>query len=308
MNKFKIFSIFILISNTALAFKIVVISDLNGSYGSTKYSDNVHQAVESIIKEKPDLILSTGDMVAGQKKELDYQKMWNSFHQSVTDKFLQNHLTFVPSIGNHDGSAYPNYKEERELYIKEWNKYKPSLEYLDDSHYPLYFSFTKMNILFIALDSTKTDEFDKKQLLWLEKQLITNQKFKTKILFGHVPYYQIVESKNKMNFESQEFIEILKKYNVQFFLTGHQHAFYPGFDGVTLHLSQACLGSGPRSYLNQNELNQKSYTLIETNNFKTYHINTKVAPEFSSSMDINSIPLEIKSDKSLLIRNLKHSI
>ncbi|MBL9057575.1 MAG: hypothetical protein JNJ84_15015, partial [Rhodobacteraceae bacterium] len=47
--------------------RIAVISDLNGSYGSTDYGQPVSGAVARIIALKPDLVISTGDMVAGQR-------------------------------------------------------------------------------------------------------------------------------------------------------------------------------------------------------------------------------------------------
>lgn len=48
--------------------RIVVISDINGSYGSTEYNPRVKQAVERIQDMQPDLVISAGDMVAGQKQ------------------------------------------------------------------------------------------------------------------------------------------------------------------------------------------------------------------------------------------------
>src|SRR5690606_31969715 len=47
--------------------RIMVISDLNDSYGSTSYSKEVAAAIQKIPDIKPDIILCGGDMVAGQK-------------------------------------------------------------------------------------------------------------------------------------------------------------------------------------------------------------------------------------------------
>ena len=49
--------------------KIFVISDLNGSYGSTHYAPEVSTAINYITTQKPDLVISTGDHVAGQKED-----------------------------------------------------------------------------------------------------------------------------------------------------------------------------------------------------------------------------------------------
>ena len=46
---------------------VVVVSDLNESYGSTRYSPEVDDAVRQTIELAPVLVISTGDMVAGQR-------------------------------------------------------------------------------------------------------------------------------------------------------------------------------------------------------------------------------------------------
>ena len=46
---------------------VIVIADLNSSYGSTDYRADVHRAVDEIIARRPDVVLTTGDMVAGQR-------------------------------------------------------------------------------------------------------------------------------------------------------------------------------------------------------------------------------------------------
>lgn len=47
--------------------RVVVLSDLNESYGSTRYSKHVDQAIERTTALKPDLAISTGDAGAGQR-------------------------------------------------------------------------------------------------------------------------------------------------------------------------------------------------------------------------------------------------
>ena len=65
--------------------RVVVISDLNGSYGSTTYAPRVDEAVRAIMALKPDLVISTGDMVAGQRRphlsESEVRAMWDVFHR-----------------------------------------------------------------------------------------------------------------------------------------------------------------------------------------------------------------------------------
>ena len=52
------------------AIRMGLISDLNGSYGSTRYGSTVERGVALLKQHKPDLVLCAGDMVAGQNTEL----------------------------------------------------------------------------------------------------------------------------------------------------------------------------------------------------------------------------------------------
>ena len=63
--------------------RVAVISDLNGGYGSTEYESTVDGAVRRIPDLRPDLVISTGDMVAGQRRphltRAEVEAMWGRF-------------------------------------------------------------------------------------------------------------------------------------------------------------------------------------------------------------------------------------
>ena len=67
--------------------RAVVISDLNASYGSTHYPDEVSLAVKHITGTwDPDFVLVAGDMVAGQSTQLTdstVRAMWEAFDSVV---------------------------------------------------------------------------------------------------------------------------------------------------------------------------------------------------------------------------------
>ena len=67
------------------ATRVVVLSDFNESYGSTRYSTHVDEAVARAVSLKPDLVISAGDMVAGQRlaPPLDRGEMeaWRELYQ-----------------------------------------------------------------------------------------------------------------------------------------------------------------------------------------------------------------------------------
>jgi predicted MPP superfamily phosphohydrolase len=126
--------------------KICVISDLNSSYGSTNYADEVKSVIGKLNKIKPDLILSAGDMVAGQKSSLTEENinaMWNSFKSTVLNPIHKLKIPFGFTIGNHDAS--PSYLLDRTLSQKFWleNKNATGLNFVDSSNYPFYYSYVK---------------------------------------------------------------------------------------------------------------------------------------------------------------------
>ncbi len=112
---------------------IVVISDINGRYGSTGYHQRVSGAVERIIAMKPDLVISTGDMVAGQRpspklQRAELETMWRNFHSFVRQPLEQAGIPVLMTPGNHDASVYPGFELERETYTDYHADHPPGIE------------------------------------------------------------------------------------------------------------------------------------------------------------------------------------
>ena len=151
--------------------RIAVISDVNGSYGSTTYLPTVHAAIQDIIRRKANIVISPGDLVAGQKPGLDYADMWRAFHFNIADVFFDNDIEFVWAPGNHDASAYPGFEQEREAYRLAWEARRPKAELLPGSHYPFYYAVIIRDILIVSLDITRPFSVDAAQLDWLETSI-----------------------------------------------------------------------------------------------------------------------------------------
>ena len=74
----------------AAPLEVIVVSDLNGPYGQIGLHPRVRKAVARIIDARPDLVISTGDMIAGQQPqpklgEQQLHDMWVEFHRTVTE-------------------------------------------------------------------------------------------------------------------------------------------------------------------------------------------------------------------------------
>ena len=118
---------------------VAVISDLNDAYGSTTHNQHVHAATAWITETlQPDLVVSAGDMVAGQRRGLDYMAMWRGFHAAVTDPMIEAGIPLAVTPGNHDASGSPAFWEERIHFAREWTRRRPQLSFVDDRFYPFF--------------------------------------------------------------------------------------------------------------------------------------------------------------------------
>lgn len=250
--------------------KILLISDLNDSYGSVTYSEEVHEVIGKIEEINPDIILCSGDMVAGQKTSLtmpEINAMWDGFNASVLSPIYKLDKPFGFTVGNHDAS--PNYHKDRAAASAFWtaNKHKVNLTLVDDEHFPYFFSYIKNNVFFISWDASSALIPDAVKE-WMKQQLSTEiaHKAKARIVVGHLPLYAIVESKNKKGEvldNADETLEFLKDHQVDMYISGHQHAYFPATKKKVTLLHSGCLGGGPRQFLNDDQPAQKAYAIIE---------------------------------------------
>ena len=245
------------------AIRVAVISDLNDSYGSVTYSPAVKSAVAALLALQPDLVLSTGDMVAGQMAGLDYAGMWSGFHAAVTAPLELAGLPLAVTPGNHDASGYAGFEKEREIFAQTWLERKPALAFIDDSAYPMRYSFSAGPALFVSLDDSTIGALDAEQMTWLDAQLAAGQRFPTKVVYGHVPLLPFSDGRETEIIGDPELDALLERHGVDLFITGHHHAFYPGRRGGVRHVSTACLGAGPRPLIGTAPVSPRSLLVFE---------------------------------------------
>lgn len=282
--------------------KILLISDLNDSYGSVGYSKEVHEVVNRVKDINPDIILCGGDMVAGQKASLTASRldsMWLAFDQSVLTPISQLGIPFGFTMGNHDAS--PSYHLDRAAASSFWkvNKHKANLTYVDDTHFPYYFSYIKNNVFFISWDASSS-VIPAEVKSWMKEQLATPvaNKSRARIVLGHLPLYAIVAAKNKkgevLN-EADETLAFLKENSVDMYISGHQHAYYPATKEQITLLHAGCLGGGPREILGHTAKASKAYAILEL-------------PKRKSIADIQITGFEPASHRHILLESLPDSV
>ncbi len=251
--------------------RVAVISDLNNGYGSTSYSNAVDRAVDAIIKLAPDLVISAGDMVAGQRiphlSESTVNAMWQAFHHAVTEPLQAARIPLAVTPGNHDGSGYHGFEKERETYRDQWQQRKPPLNFIDDSRYPFDYAFEKSDVMFVSLDVTVTGMLGRDQKRWLRQLLEKAGKhYRYRVVFSHLPLWPFAHGRESEYTGDQELESILREGNVELYLSGHHHAFYPGFKDDLHLVSLSCLGSAPRKLLGTGRVSDRTFLFLEFDN------------------------------------------
>jgi len=276
--------------------RLVVLSDLNTVYGSTDYPPAVDKGMALIPFWQPDMVVCSGDMVAGQSPALtkpQIQAMWKAFDDHVARPLREANLPYGFTIGNHDASSARGvnggflFQQERDLASQYWNnpEHDPGLELIDRADFPFYYTFKHKDIFFMAWDGSSS-YIPPEKLAWVEQALASPeaQQAKMRILLGHLPLYAVAVGRNQpgevMN-NADMLRAMLEKYNVHTYISGHHHAYYPGHRGELQLLHMGILGAGPRPLIDSDLAPQKAITVLdidfdspEKTTYATYDIQT----------------------------------
>ena len=291
------------LTRAAGALDVVVISDLNGSYGSVRYDARVKNAVARIIEMDPDLVISTGDMVAGQRKphlsEKEVRAMWRAFHAAVSDPLQKAGIPFAVTPGNHDASAYGGFEREREIFAQEWRGRKPALNYRGAGNYPFFYSFEMGGVVFASLDATTLGPLSGGQNGDLTKLSASG---KPVVVFSHLPLWPFAQKREREIIGDPGLEDVYRKSGVVLHLSGHHHAYYPGWKDGVAYVSQACLGGGPRRLIGQSQRSERSFTHLKFGPGGTFSVDAYKAPDFRNKIRITSLPKSIRTPEAVLHR------
>lgn len=281
--------------------RVAVISDLNGSYGSTTYRDEVSDAVDAILADPPDLVLSTGDMVAGQRAGLDYAAMWAAFHATVSDRLADAGLPFAVTPGNHDASAYSGYGAERDAFEAAWADRRPDVTFVDDADYPFRYAFTVSDTLFVSLDDTLVGALASEQTEWLDRVLDTPAA--ARIVYGHVPLYPFSEEKASEALFDDGLEDMLVAHGVTAFVSGHHHTYYPGKRGALRLVGTACLGDGTRTLIGDDETSPRSVLRFTIDGGAITELEAFTGAAFDTKVERADLPASVGSGGDVIDRD-----
>ncbi|MDX2232330.1 MAG: metallophosphoesterase [Leptolyngbyaceae cyanobacterium bins.349] len=258
--------------------RLVIFSDLNSAYGSTTYEPEVEKGIKLIPFWHPDLVLCSGDMVAGQSPSLSetrFREMWAAFDQVVAAPLRQMQLPLGITMGNHDASSALAisgkflFQTERDIAAEYWTQpaHNPGVTLIDKFEFPFYYTFAANDIFFLVWDSSSS-HIPADKLAWIEKTLASAkaQSAKMRIVMGHLPLYAISIGRDEPGevLENGDDLRVmLEKYNVHTYISGHHHAYYPARRGKLQLLHMGILGAGPRPYLVGSQAPRKSLTVVD---------------------------------------------
>jgi len=287
--------------------RLAVISDFNSEYGSTDYRPEVISGIRLLPGWQPDLVLCGGDMVAGQSISLstaEVKAMWNAFDAKILTPIRDANLPFALTIGNHDASSFQQggefiYVIDRQETSQYWAGHQTDtdLNFVDATGFPYYYSFTHKDIFYLTWDASSAN-VPPEQVAWAERALSSPQaqNAKLRMVMGHLPMYAVSQRRDRpgeyLN-QADELRQLLERYNVHTYISGHHHAYFPGKVGNlnTLHLG--ALGSGPRSLLSTNNAPFQTLTIMDvfvdtaSTVYTTYNMNTMEV------VDLQSLPRQI---------------
>lgn len=258
--------------------RLMVISDLNSAYGSTEYDPEVDQGISLIPFWQPDLVLCSGDMVAGQQPSLtpeQIRQMWAGFDRHIAAPLRQFGVPFGFTIGNHDASSAQAidggflFQQERDLASEYWNdpNHAPGIQFVDRFEFPFYYTFAHHNIFLIVWDGSSS-KIPAEKLAWVEQQLASPeaQQAGLRIILGHLPLYGVAVGRDEpgeVMENADQLRAMLEKYNVHTYISGHHHAYYPAHKGTMQLLHTGILGSGPRPLINTDLAPRKALTIVD---------------------------------------------
>jgi 3',5'-cyclic AMP phosphodiesterase CpdA len=205
--------------------------------------------------------------------------------------------------GNHDGSAYPRFELERSIFAEQWQANKPQVEFVEDAHYPFHYAFAWQDTLFVSLDATRPGALSEDQKNWLN-DLFTGagRRYPRKVVFSHLPLWPFSQQRETEALFDRELEHMLQEHKVDLYLSGHHHAYYPGYKDGMRYLSQACLGAGARPLIGDKRRSRRSITLVNFSDDNSIEVEALAAPEFIAKIPLHSLPEKITTPQATLVR------
>jgi len=291
------------------ALKLGLISDLNGSYGSTRYGPTVERGVALLKQHKPDLVLCAGDMVAGQNRALSDKQlraMWRGFETSVRLPLQNVGIPLLPAIGNHDASSQRSrgswtYARERVQASLFWQERRGALPpgLIEAENYPFFYAWQRPGLFIVVLDASSA-AISSTQRQWLIDVLGSEHRRKDDLclVVGHLPLTAFSEGRARAGEcidNAESLAAELRRARVDLVISGHHHAWYPSMALGLRLLSLGAMGSGPRRSIGSAKPASASLTLLD------WSTSAQTVKETTLSLTNNLLPLQVATSPEQIL-------
>ena len=263
-------------------------------FGDNQYNiKNFKKIINEMENEKPkaDFLLSLGDIVQEGRDEDCWQY---EFHQPLA-KIIATIPIFV-TIGNHelwgtgiDSRFYKTYPRldsyDAPRYRTLYNNY---IDHPGRNENRNYYHFVYGNSIFIILDSNFPHGKNSQQFKWLQKIVNSSafQKAKWRFVALHHPFvsrvwsHRVVQEKCLDQEGYQDLLPLVKRYRVDFVLSGHSHSFQAGhmiYNGhKTYFITSGGAGAGLDRYIYPDLFNKvllRKHLNTKNHHFLVFDIN-----------------------------------
>ena len=257
--------------------RLVLVSDLNSAYGSTTYIAEVHRGVALIPSLRPDLVICAGDMVAGQKAGLGRERlaaMWAGFDRSVLSPLRRAGLPFAPAMGNHDASGARSggrflFEADRAEAARFWRARRDALglTFVDAGDFPFHYAIRQKDVFVLVWDAS-TAQVPAEQLRWAERVLAgpAARSAARRLVVGHLPLRAVSQGRDRPGevlAQPAALQQLLERHEVDAYVSGHQHAYFPARLGRLDLFHLGAMSSGPRRLLGQASPPFQTLTLLD---------------------------------------------
>jgi len=296
--------------------RIVLISDLNSSYGSTSYIPQAHQGVALVRQLRADLVLCGGDMVAGQKLGLSaahLDAMWQAFDQQVLLPIRGAGEPFAPTMGNHDASSGRGaqgytFALDRERAARFWRQRQNALglTLVEAGQFPFRYSLRQGDLFAVVIDASSAG-VPAQDWSWAEAQLssATAQQARLRLVMGHLPPFGLSQGRDRPGEvldQPQQLMGLMQRQGVHLYVSGHHHAWYPGQVGAVNLLSLGAMGSGPRRLLHSELPPVQTVTVLDLFRDRQQLVETTVELNGLQVLPVASLPQRLQPSGGMVLQ------
>lgn len=256
--------------------RVAVFGDFNGPYGSTDYPRLVRTALDVIEGWRPDLLLSPGDVIAGQSPRLtrtDLDALWQVFDRVVAARLRAAGIPYAVSLGNHDASNLRDasgefsFPHDREAAAAYWGsqQYERNLAYVERSGFPFNYSFVHGRAFIIVLDASSA-RLGGEQTEWIARQLASEAAVAAavRIAVGHLPLLPVSRGREQVGEYLLDGARLAAEWSeagLDLYVSGHHAAYYPGnVAGLEVVFAG---GVGGKALLGGQDSARSTVTLVE---------------------------------------------